>query len=77
MSVYFYGCVTMDGYLADKAHGLDWLYESGTTEETGYEAFYEKMDITLMGRRTFSEVEKAGSMSSPTPLACHRTASPP
>ena len=63
MSVYFYGCVTMDGYLADKAHGLDWLYESGTTEETGYEAFYGKMDITLMGRRTFSEVEKAGSMA--------------
>lgn len=63
MSIYFYGCVTMDGYLADKTHGLNWLYETGTTEETGYEAFYKKIDITIMGRRTFQEVEKAGSMA--------------
>ena len=40
MSVFFYGCVTLDGYLADRNHGLDWLHQSGTVEETGYEAFY-------------------------------------
>ncbi|MDL2259003.1 dihydrofolate reductase, partial [Eubacteriales bacterium OttesenSCG-928-K08] len=56
MSVYFYGCVTMDGYLADKRHNLGWLYQSGTIEETGYDSFYEKMDITLMGKRTFDEI---------------------
>lgn len=32
MSVYFYGCITMDGYLADKNHNLDWLYQTGTGE---------------------------------------------
>lgn len=60
MSVYFYGCVTLDGYLAAKDHGLDWLHQTGTAEETGYEAFYAQMDVTLMGRRTFRELERAG-----------------
>ena len=60
MGVYFYGCITLDGYLADKSHNLDWLYQTGTTEETGYENFYQAMDITLMGKRTFSEIEKLG-----------------
>lgn len=59
MSIYFYGCITMDGYLADEAHNLDWLYQTGTTAETDYEEFYKKMDITIMGKRTFKEVEKA------------------
>jgi len=57
MSVFFYGCVTLDGYLADKNHRLDWLHETGGTEETGYEDFYRRMDITIMGRRTFREIE--------------------
>jgi len=57
MSVFFYGCVTLDGYLADKNHRLDWLHQTGGVEETGYEDFYRQMDVTLMGRRTFREIE--------------------
>ena len=44
--------------MADKRHGLDWLYDSGTPEETGYARFYRRMDVTVMGRRTFQAVEK-------------------
>lgn len=58
MSVFFYGCITLDGYLADKNHGLSWLHETGTTEETGYEDFYRQMDVTIMGRRTFEEIAR-------------------
>lgn len=43
-----------DGYLVDKNHSLDWLYQTGSVEETDYESFYSSMDITLMGKRTFS-----------------------
>ncbi|MFZ2539364.1 MAG: dihydrofolate reductase family protein [Oscillospiraceae bacterium] len=57
MSVFFYGCITMDGYLADKNHNLDWLYQTGSVEETGYESFYKNMNITIMGKRTFSEIK--------------------
>lgn len=56
MSVFFYGCVTLDGYLADKNHRLDWLHQTGSVEETGYGDFYRRMDVTLMGRRTFLEI---------------------
>ena len=57
MSVYFYGCVTLDGYLADKNHGLDWLNPTGSVEDTGYEEFYRRMDVTIMGKRTFQAIE--------------------
>lgn len=58
MGVYFYGCITIDGCLADKNHNLDWLYETGTMEETNFANFYKDMDITIMGKRTFHELEK-------------------
>lgn len=67
MSVYFYGCVTMDGYLADKSHNLDWLYQTGTVEETGYDNFYKDMDITIMGKRTFAEIEKVDNAAAMHP----------
>lgn len=60
MSVYFYGCMSLDGYLADRNHSLEWLYQVGSVEETDYESFYKDMDITIMGKRTFAEVEKSG-----------------
>lgn len=66
MSVFFYGCVTIDGYLADRNHGLDWLYESGTSEETGYDRFYRSMDVTVMGRRTFDALEHEPGCPYPT-----------
>lgn len=57
MSVYFYGCITLDGYLADKNHGLDWLHQTGSVEETTADEFYDQMDITLMGKKTFNEIK--------------------
>ena len=64
MSVYFFGCVTLDGYLADKNHGLGWLHETGATEDTGYDHFYQQMDVTIMGHRTFREIETLDSPES-------------
>lgn len=54
----------MDGYLADKNHNLDWLYQTGAIEETGYESFYESMDITIMGKRTFNEIGSTENIGS-------------
>ena len=59
MSVYFYGCVTLDGYLAGRDHNLDWLHESGSGKERVYEPFYLEMDVSLMGLRSFWEPEKS------------------
>ncbi len=67
MSVFFYGCVTLDGYLADKTHGLDWLHQTGNAEDTGYDAFYQKMDVTIMGKRTYDEIVRLEDASSVYP----------
>lgn len=64
MSVFFYGCITLDGYLADKNHNLDWLYQTGDVGETDYESFYNSMDITIMGKRTFNVIEKMDNINS-------------
>ncbi|WP_099203470.1 dihydrofolate reductase family protein [Miniphocaeibacter massiliensis] len=58
MSVIFYGCISLDGYLSGENHDLSWLYDSGDSEETDYENFYKNIDITIMGRNTFNEVNK-------------------
>ena len=59
MAVYFYGCITLDGYMAAKGHGLDWLYDTGSPEETSYDEFYSHMDVTL--------IEKTGDPASVYP----------
>ena len=56
MSVFFYGCITLDGYLANKNHGLSWLHETGSPDETDCDRFYQGMDVAIMGRRTFEEI---------------------
>ncbi|GLB31422.1 diacylglycerol kinase [Lacrimispora amygdalina] len=64
MSVFFYGCITLDGYLADKNHNLDWLYQTGDVGETDYESFYNSMDVIIMGKKTFNELEKMDNIDS-------------
>lgn len=67
MKVYFYGCISLDGYLADAAHGLDWLEQTGMVEQTGYDAFYRQIDVTLMGRRTFDAIVRSGQAAEAYP----------
>lgn len=64
MSVFFYGCITLDGYLADKNHGLSWLHETGSPDETDCDRFYQGMDVAIMGRRTFEEMAQLEDASS-------------
>ena len=67
MSVVFYGCVTMDGYIAGKNHDLDLLYQTVSIEETGYEDFYKSINITIMGKRTFDVIKNIDDISSVYP----------
>ena len=60
MAVYFYGCITLDGYMAAKGHGLDWLYDTGSPEETSYDEFYSHMDVTLRGAGRSRRSKKQG-----------------
>ena len=68
MGVFFYGCITLDGYLADKNHSLSWLHETGSPEETSYEDFYRKMDVAILGKRTFEEIARLENAASFYPI---------
>lgn len=49
---------SMDGYIADKNGGIDWLdsIPEINTIDTGYDAFMKKVDALLMGRATYEKV---------------------
>lgn len=56
--IIFYGAVSLDGYLATKTDDLQWLFDTPTGEQTTYVAFYETIDTTIMGRKTYQEAKK-------------------
>ena len=64
MTLFFYACVSLDGYLADKNHGLQWLHQIGSIEETSYAAFYDQMDILLMGKKTYDAIKNVEDLAS-------------
>ncbi|MGG5358810.1 MULTISPECIES: dihydrofolate reductase family protein [unclassified Enterococcus] len=56
--IVFYGAISLDGYLAAANHDLQWLLDTPTGEQTTYEAFFETIDTTVMGRKTYEEAKK-------------------
>ena len=56
--VVFYGAISLDGYLADKTDHLEWLYHQPGGELVPYEEFYQAIDYTMMGRRTYDVVKR-------------------
>ncbi|MBK3518366.1 dihydrofolate reductase family protein [Carboxylicivirga marina] len=49
---------SLDGYIADKNGGLDWLHSIPNPEQVdmGYGPFMDEVDAIVMGRRTFETV---------------------
>ena len=57
--VILYIAVSLDHYIARKNGAVDWLenaVEHIKDEDYGYKAFYDGIDTTLMGRKTFDEI---------------------
>ena len=53
MTVKLFIAATLDGYIADKNEGLDWLFAADEAGGSAYESFYAGIDTIVMGRRTF------------------------
>lgn len=51
--VYFYGAMSLDGYLADEHDDLKWLLTSDLGGVETYSAFERKIDTLVMGRVTY------------------------
>jgi len=49
---------SLDGYIARKDGSLDWLdrYSDVAAEDTSYTDFISRIDVIVMGRRTFEKV---------------------
>ena len=49
---------SLDGYIADKNGGIDWLHSipNPDNDDMGYEAFMSQVDALVMGRATFETV---------------------
>ncbi|MCI1893481.1 MAG: dihydrofolate reductase family protein [Lactobacillus sp.] len=62
--VYFYGAISLDGYLADEHDDLAWLLSSDLAGQETYSAFERKIDTLVMGRVTY-EVSRALAGTTP------------
>lgn len=63
MKNYVYIAVSLDGFIATKDGGLDWLHEIPNPEQSdyGYAAFMSTIDAIVMGRNTFEKVLTFGA----------------
>lgn len=54
MDVTYYVACSLDGFIADVQGGLGWLQPfEQTGDDYGYGAFFDSVDVVLMGRTTF------------------------
>ncbi|MCB9496397.1 MAG: dihydrofolate reductase [Fibrobacteria bacterium] len=57
LHVHAFLALSLDGFIARKDGGLDWLpTENVPGEDLGFESFLSGVDVLLMGRRTFQTV---------------------
>jgi dihydrofolate reductase len=58
MSNIVYIATSLDGYIADKDGGLDWLFAIPNPDNSdfGYGDFIKRIDALVMGRKTFDTV---------------------
>lgn len=53
MKIQYYTAVSLDGYIADENHSLDWLFQFGDVEETSYPDFIRDVGALVMGSSTY------------------------
>ncbi|MCY1722978.1 dihydrofolate reductase family protein [Prolixibacteraceae bacterium Z1-6] len=55
---YVFIAKSLDGYIADKNGGIDWLHSIPNPDglDMGYNAFTDQIDAIVMGRKTFDVV---------------------
>lgn len=53
MKTQYYTAASLDGYIATEDHSLDWLFQLGDVNDTGYPDFIREVGALAMGSSTF------------------------
>lgn len=53
MKTVFYTAASLDGFIADPGHSLDWLFQFGGDEESGFPEFIREVGAIVMGSNTY------------------------
>ncbi len=53
MKTRYYTAVSLDGYIADESHSLDWLFQFEGGDEDSYPAFMRNVGAVAMGSTTY------------------------
>ena len=53
MKTQYYTATSLDGFIADPENSLDWLFQFGDVEETGYLDFIKDVGALAMGSTTY------------------------
>lgn len=56
--VFFYGAISLDGFLAKENDSLQWLFDTDLSGHSTYEAFESQIDTVIMGNNTYKETKK-------------------
>ncbi len=56
MATQYYTATSLDGFIADPGHTLDWLHQFGSVEETSYPEFIRDVGALAMGSTTYEWV---------------------
>jgi dihydrofolate reductase len=71
MRTQYYTAASLDGYIATEDHSLEWLFQLGDINETGYPEFIAQVGALAMGSSTYEwmlrHVVKPGEGSGGTP----------
>lgn len=53
MKTQYYTASSLDGFIATEDHSLEWLFQLGDINDTGYPAFFRKVGALAMGSSTY------------------------
>jgi dihydrofolate reductase len=77
----YYTATTLDGFIADPDHSLDWLLTREADHEapTGYQAFEKRVGALVMGASTYEWIQRHGeewTYDQPAWVLTHRELTP-
>jgi len=53
MKTVFHAASSLDGFIADEQHSLEWLFQMGDPEDTDFNLFFQQVGAIAMGSTTY------------------------